>query len=106
MLLATWGSNDATLKLFDVATGKLLRTFEEHAEAVNSVAFSPDGSSVVSASEDATLKHWDVATGKLLRTFEGDSESVKSAVFSPDGPHGALGQQPDRAAGAAAADVL
>ena len=65
------GGWDKTVKLWDAATGALLRTFEGHAAGVTSVAFSPDGARVLSGSEDDTLKLWDAATGALLRTFEG-----------------------------------
>ena len=82
---AALGSDDKTLKLWDAATGKLLRTFEGHSSAVCSVALSPDGRTVLSGSDDKTLKLWDAATGKLLRTFEGYSYSLTLAAFSPDG---------------------
>jgi WD40 repeat protein len=58
------GSRDNTLKLFDAATGALIRTFEGHLDTVHSVAFSPDGSSVLSGSWDKTVKLWDAATGR------------------------------------------
>ena len=81
------GSCDQTLKLWDAATGKLLRTFEGHSSAVWSVAFSPDGRTALSGSDDKTLKLWDAATGRLLRSFEGHSGSggVWSVAFSRDG---------------------
>ena len=79
------GELDKTVKLWDAATGQLLRTFEGHADVVNSVAFSPDGTRVLSGSDDKTLKLWDAATGQLLRTFEGHTDEVTSVAFSPDG---------------------
>jgi WD40 repeat protein len=54
------GAQDKTLKLWDVATGKLLRPFEGHSDFVYSVAFAPDGRTVLSGSWDRTLKLWDV----------------------------------------------
>jgi WD40 repeat protein len=81
------GSGDKTLKLWDAATGRLLRTFEGHSKEVKSVAFSPDGMRVLSGSWDNTLKLWDAASGRLLRTFEGHSSSVFSVAFSPVGTH-------------------
>ena len=79
------GRKDALLKLWDVATGKVVRSFEGHLNDVYSVAFSPDGRTMVSGSSDNTLKLWDVATGKLLRTLEGHSNTVSSVAFSPGG---------------------
>jgi len=61
----------------------LLRTFGDTAW-VNSVAFSPDGTKVLTGSDDATAKLWDASDGTLLRTF-GDTAWVNSVAFSPDG---------------------
>jgi WD40 repeat protein len=76
----------------DAATGALLRTFKGHSGEVTSVAFSPDGTRVLSGNwntlgsgDAATLKLWYAGTGALLRTFEGDSDGVMSVAFSPDG---------------------
>ena len=52
---------------------------------VRSVAFSPDGRTLVSGSEDDTLKLWNVSSGRELRTFIGHSDPVTSVAFSPDG---------------------
>ena len=81
------GSDDQTVKLWDAASGKLLRTFEGHSvrSSVRSVAFSPDGRQVLSGGSDKTIKLWDVASGKRLRSFEGHSSDVLSVAFSPDG---------------------
>jgi WD40 repeat protein len=76
---------DATLKLWDPASGQLLRTLEGHAKLIRAVAFSRDGARVLSGSWDKTLKLWDVATGQLVRTFEGHADGVESVTFSPDG---------------------
>ena len=70
------GSWDKTVKLWDAASGQLVRTFEGHSDTVNSVAFSPDGRQVLSGSGDNTVKLWDAASGQLLRTFEGHSDTV------------------------------
>ncbi len=52
------GSRDKTLKFWDVETGKCLRTFEGHGDAVNSVVLSADGRYALSGSHDKTLKLW------------------------------------------------
>src|SRR5689334_21160005 len=82
------GSDDGTLKLWDVATTRLVRTFAGHKGKVSAVALSRDGAYAMSGSADKTIRLWEVATGRLIRTIYAhlDSRSeVSSVVFSPDG---------------------
>ena len=51
----------------------------------SSVAFSPDGSRIVSGSTNGTLRVWDVATGEELAELKGHEMYVTSVAFSPDG---------------------
>ena len=83
-LLAS-GSLDGTAKLWDVASGRELRTLSGHSGEVYSVAFSPDGRVLASGGYDETVKLWDVASGRELRTLSGRSGKVTSVAFSPDG---------------------
>ena len=53
------GSNDETVKLWDVTSGECLQTLEGHFDDVNSVSFSPDGTKVASGSYDKTIKTWE-----------------------------------------------
>ena len=72
------------MKLWDVTTGTVIRSFEVHSSKVVSVALSPDGSRELSGSYDAKRKLWDATTGALIRSFDGHSAEVLVA-YSPDG---------------------
>ena len=78
------GSDDNTIKLWDVASGRELRTLAGQTREVFSVVFSPDGRTLASGSGDKTIKLWDVASGRELRTLAGHTREVSSVVFSPD----------------------
>jgi WD40 repeat protein len=82
---AVSGSEDRTLRLWEVATGRCVRTFEGHTDLVSSVALSTDGRWVLSASYDKTLRLWELASGRCVRTFEGHTEEVFSVGLSADG---------------------
>ena len=66
MLLAS-GSDNGTMKLWDVATRESIATLKGHTEYVRSVAFSPDGTLLASGSDDGTVKLWDVVTRERYR---------------------------------------
>jgi len=89
------GSEDKTLRLWEMSSGKCLRTFEGHTDRVNSVSWSPDGRCALSGSEGMTLRLWEVSSGKCLRTFEGHTDRVNSVSWSPDG-HWALSGSSDK----------
>jgi len=81
--MATGGSLGASL--WDAETGALLRTFRGHTSGVGSVAFSLDGTRVLTGSGDETANLWDAETGQELRTFSGHASGISSVAFSPDG---------------------
>ena len=64
---------------------KLLKNLIGHSGYVYSVAYSPDGTKIISGSVDKTIKIWDANTGVCLKTLEGHSEYVYSVAYSPDG---------------------
>ena len=56
-----------------------------HTKGVNAVAYSPDGTKILSASQDKTIKEWSVSTGKCLQTFEGHKDVVKCIAYHNEG---------------------
>jgi WD40 repeat protein len=62
-----------------------LVTFHGHTKAISSVAFSPDGARIASASLDGSVKVWDAATGKELLAFRKHRQPISHVTFSPDG---------------------
>jgi WD40 repeat protein len=100
------GSKDNTIKIWDTATGNVLRTIYGHSSSVNTVAISPDGKLLASGSgdfadrrdikvilkggvigglEDNTARIWDVQTGRELKVFRGHELPVGAVAFSNDG---------------------
>lgn len=76
--LASIGDDD-TLTIWDVESGRQLRTFPEPNGPATSVGFSPSGRIVFSVGEYFHLSFWSVATGRPLRA------AVDAAAFAPDG---------------------
>ncbi|MBI4511816.1 MAG: protein kinase [Deltaproteobacteria bacterium] len=78
---------DETARIWDFATGKLLRTLKWTRDNTLSVAFSSDNTRVVTGSDYGAARIWDTTTGTLVRTLEGDWGRVTSVAFLPDGKH-------------------
>ncbi len=74
-----------TVKPFDPATAELLATLRGHTGAVRSVAFSPDGKTLVSGSMDHTVRLWNVAKRERRGVLPPFKHGELDVALSPDG---------------------
>ncbi len=79
------GSEDYTIKLWNLETKREIRTLSGHSHFVRAVAFSPDGDMVISGSTDKTIKLWNWKTGQEIGTLANHSKPVTTVAISPDG---------------------
>ncbi len=77
--------DDATVRIWDVATGHAIHVLKGHTGGLLTVKFSPDGRLVASAGRDATVRLWDAQAGREAHTLKGHAIGVASVAFSPDG---------------------
>lgn len=71
--------------LYDTATYQPVALLSKHTDRVVSIAFSPDGSTLVSGSLGGTIRFWDAYTGTFWQTLTAHVDHVNSVAFSPDG---------------------
>jgi hypothetical protein len=91
--LAVGGTYDATARLLDVASGRVLASLESFPVPTNSgrmddvmsLAFAPDGKTLATAGRDRDLRLWDVATGRLRASLRAHSYDLTAVAYSPDG---------------------
>ncbi|MFO0968712.1 MAG: c-type cytochrome domain-containing protein [Gemmataceae bacterium] len=79
---------DKIVRVWDLASGKLEHSIENHADWVFGLAFSPDGKHLATASRDKTAKLWDLEAKESVLTFPDHANGVNSVVMAPDGKSG------------------
>jgi WD40 repeat protein len=78
-------SNRFAPRIWNAATGETVHVLEGHEGDVNSLAWNPSGTRIVSGGQDQTLRIWDSATGECLLVLEGHDGAVSDVEWSPDG---------------------
>src|SRR5207245_1757771 len=86
-------SEDGTVRVWDMASGRLRNTFDAHAGTVTCLCFSPDGATLVTdaGAMSKSAAAWDVVGGKPLQMFVGHQGAVRAVAYSPDGKRVATG---------------
>jgi WD40 repeat protein len=89
----------AELRIYEVPSLSLVKSFTGHKQRVNTVCFSPDGKYIVSGSSDNNVIVWDVASGNAYRTFTAaHKKGVNCVDYSPDGKFVISGGSEDKSA--------
>jgi WD40 repeat protein len=90
---------DHVIRLWDAASGQVVRELKGHTDMVYALAFSADGRTLVSGGWDGAIRVWDVATGTELAKAQGQG-SVHALGITPDGSQVVVGGGENRSAGA------
>lgn len=78
------GSDDLSIRLWNVETQKCLRILKKHTYHVTTLQFNTKGNILVSGAADETIVVWDLAQGNSLRTLSAHSDPVSCISLSPD----------------------
>lgn len=79
------GIRQGTVRLWEVANGRLMHVIRGQGRSFHHVAFSPDSRRIAATCADKTVRVWEVATGKPLCICQGADPHRRDVVFSPDG---------------------
>lgn len=81
---AATGGKDRILRLWDMAGGRVLRSFAKQTQEIRAIAFAPDGARLAWAAGVA-VRLGDAATGQEQTRLAGHSDAVRAVVFNTDG---------------------
>jgi WD40 repeat protein len=83
VLVSASGFADPAIRVWDAATGRLLRQLDGHTAWVCEVVFSRDGRQLISAASDQTIRFWDTSTWTETRVLRGHTDEVCAVAISP-----------------------
>ncbi|MBF0320953.1 MAG: serine/threonine protein kinase, partial [Nitrospirae bacterium] len=84
-MIVTGGTEDRSVRIWDMDTGECLHVMEGHSDWVTCLCFSADEATVISGSLDRTLRFWDIKRGRCTRVLEGHRDGVTAITATADG---------------------
>ena len=87
MRLIVSGSEDNTVKIWDVNKYCVVNTYIDHLQPVNAVRWSPDGTCVASCSNDKKIKIFDIRSGRIIQHYDAHSAPITSLSYHPSGKY-------------------
>ena len=78
------GSNDSTVKIWDLREKKCVKTYSGHKERISALDFSPDGCWFASGSDDGTVRVWDITKAKIVHEYKSHKSGIVDIKFHPD----------------------
>jgi len=93
VLAIAWGEygKPSSVTLWDIRTSRVRATLTGHADTIESVAFSPDGKLLATASRDTTVRLWDLSSDHEAAVGRGHTAPLWCVAFNPDGKSIATG---------------
>ena len=79
------GGADQTVKLWNLETQELRRTYRHHSDFISALAISGDGAMIAAASLDGAIRLWSTTSSRQVRPVTSHKARVTSVAFSPDG---------------------
>ena len=79
------GSDDNTVKIFDLVTMECTATLTDHEESINTLAMCDNGRFFVSGSEDLTIRVWNIERQECTKVLRGHEDWINGIAISSDG---------------------
>ncbi|GAB4141886.1 MAG: hypothetical protein Fur0015_11310 [Ignavibacteriales bacterium] len=76
-------SDNASGKIWDLQSGKVIKELIGHTKPITSVAFNYDGSKIFTGSSDASIFLWDLTSSKIISKYFGHKGKINSLIVSP-----------------------
>jgi len=87
---AVSASNDETLRVWELASGRCVKKLEGHTGSVCAIALSADGRQAISGSSDKTVRVWNVMTGQCLRVMDKQPRGIHGMCITVDAKMGLM----------------